>query len=141
VPECRQSTTRTPARSSWRTPSAVHPFDWRCLRRSYLLVIGNGFFQAECFRRLVGNLYSEGSHLKDRAYNIFYMGIKRRRLPCARRGGVYEEIALAFHPAFAVAVLDGVSIFHPLEMEEHIEMADTAAAGARRPSPTWRPLL
>ena len=24
---------------------------------------------------MVGNLYTEGSHLKDRAYNIFYMGI------------------------------------------------------------------
>jgi hypothetical protein len=24
---------------------------------------------------MVGNLYPEGSHLKDRAYNIFYMGI------------------------------------------------------------------
>jgi POT family proton-dependent oligopeptide transporter len=24
---------------------------------------------------MVGNLYSEGSHLKDKAYLIFYMGI------------------------------------------------------------------
>ena len=38
------------------------------------LVIGNGFFKPNV-STMVGNLYSEGSHLKDRAYNIFYMGI------------------------------------------------------------------
>jgi POT family proton-dependent oligopeptide transporter len=39
-----------------------------------LLVIGNGFFKPNV-SAMVGNLYPEGSHLKDRAYNIFYMGI------------------------------------------------------------------
>ena len=38
------------------------------------LVIGNGFFKPNV-STMVGNLYPEGSHLKDRAYNIFYMGI------------------------------------------------------------------
>ncbi|HWP55689.1 MAG TPA: oligopeptide:H+ symporter, partial [Pyrinomonadaceae bacterium] len=38
------------------------------------LVIGNGFFKPNV-SAMVGNLYTEGSHLKDRAYNIFYMGI------------------------------------------------------------------
>ena len=38
------------------------------------LVIGNGFFKPNV-SAMVGNLYPEGSHLKDRAYNIFYMGI------------------------------------------------------------------
>ena len=38
------------------------------------LVIGNGLFKPNV-STLVGNLYPEGSHLKDRAYNIFYMGI------------------------------------------------------------------
>jgi POT family proton-dependent oligopeptide transporter len=38
------------------------------------LVIGNGLFKPNV-STMVGNLYSEGSHLKDRAYNIFYMGI------------------------------------------------------------------
>src|SRR5687767_7278290 len=37
------------------------------------LVIGNGFFKPNV-STMVGNLYPEGSHLKDRAYNIFYMG-------------------------------------------------------------------
>ena len=39
-----------------------------------LIVIGNGFFKP-CVSTLVGNLYKEGSSLKDSAYNIFYMGI------------------------------------------------------------------
>ncbi len=38
------------------------------------LVIGNGFFKPNV-SSMVGNLYREGSHLKDKAYLIFYMGI------------------------------------------------------------------
>jgi POT family proton-dependent oligopeptide transporter len=38
------------------------------------LVIGNGFFKPNV-SAMVGHLYPEGSTLKDRAYNIFYMGI------------------------------------------------------------------
>ncbi len=38
------------------------------------LVIGNGFFKPNV-SAMVGQLYPEGSKLKDRAYNIFYMGI------------------------------------------------------------------
>ena len=39
-----------------------------------LVVIGNGFFKPNV-SAMVGSLYSEGSKLKDSAYNIFYMGI------------------------------------------------------------------
>lgn len=38
------------------------------------LVIGNGFFKPNV-SAIVGHQYPEGSTLKDRAYNIFYMGI------------------------------------------------------------------
>src|SRR5205814_3138508 len=38
------------------------------------LVVGNGFFKPNV-SAMVGHLYPEGSPLKDRAYNIFYMGI------------------------------------------------------------------
>jgi len=38
------------------------------------VVIGNGFFKPNV-SAMVGSLYSEGSKLKDSAYNIFYMGI------------------------------------------------------------------
>ncbi|HKO61761.1 MAG TPA: MFS transporter, partial [Pyrinomonadaceae bacterium] len=51
---------------------------------------------------MVGNLYPEGSHLKDRAYNIFYMGINVG----AFLAPIVMEIVrqkFGFHPAFAVA--------------------------------------
>jgi POT family proton-dependent oligopeptide transporter len=65
------------------------------------LVIGNGFFKPNV-STMVGNLYEEGSHLKDRAYNIFYMGINIG----AFAAPVVMEIVKAkfgYHPAFAVA--------------------------------------
>src|SRR5215203_3561577 len=65
------------------------------------LVIGNGFFKPNV-STMVGNLYPEGSHLKDRAYNIFYMGINVG----AFLAPIVMEIVRAnfgFHPAFAVA--------------------------------------
>ena len=39
-----------------------------------LLIIGNGFFKPN-ISSMVGQLYPEGSKLKDSAYTIFYMGI------------------------------------------------------------------
>ncbi|HVG30261.1 MAG TPA: peptide MFS transporter [Pyrinomonadaceae bacterium] len=65
------------------------------------LVIGNGFFKPNV-STMVGNLYPEGSHLKDRAYNIFYMGINVG----AFIAPVVMEIVkdkFGYHPAFAVA--------------------------------------
>jgi POT family proton-dependent oligopeptide transporter len=65
------------------------------------LVIGNGFFKPNV-STMVGNLYPEGSHLKDRAYNIFYMGINIG----AFLAPIVAEAVRAqfgFHPAFAVA--------------------------------------
>ena len=65
------------------------------------LVIGNGFFKPNV-STMVGNLYPEGSHLKDRAYNIFYMGIN---IGAASAPILMEIIKQKFgyHPAFAVA--------------------------------------
>jgi POT family proton-dependent oligopeptide transporter len=65
------------------------------------LVIGNGLFKPNV-STMVGNLYPEGSHLKDRAYNIFYMGINIG----AFLAPVVMEIIkqrVGNHPAFAVA--------------------------------------
>ena len=65
------------------------------------LVIGNGLFKPNV-STMVGNLYPEGSHLKDRAYNIFYMGIN---VGAALAPIVMEIVKQKFgnHPAFAVA--------------------------------------
>src|SRR5687767_4130034 len=49
------------------------PALWAVYLALTCLVIGNGFFKPNV-STMVGNLYPEGSHLKDRAYNIFYMG-------------------------------------------------------------------
>ncbi len=40
----------------------------------FFLVLGNGLFKPN-ISVMVGNLYAEGSPLKDAAFNIFYMGI------------------------------------------------------------------
>jgi POT family proton-dependent oligopeptide transporter len=65
------------------------------------LVIGNGLFKPNV-STMVGNLYPEGSHLKDRAYNIFYMGIN---IGAFAAPIVMEIVKQNFgnHPAFAVA--------------------------------------
>jgi proton-dependent oligopeptide transporter, POT family len=47
---------------------------WAVYTALACLVVGNGFFKPNV-SAMVGHLYPEGSHLKDRAYNIFYMGI------------------------------------------------------------------
>jgi len=39
-----------------------------------VIITGNGFFKPN-ISTMVGNLYPDGSLLKDRAFNIFYMGI------------------------------------------------------------------
>lgn len=65
------------------------------------LVIGNGFFKPNV-SAMVGKLYPEGSHLKDRAYNIFYMGINVGALLAPLVAEVVSQ-RFGFHPAFAVA--------------------------------------
>lgn len=77
------------------------PALWAVYLALACLVVGNGFFKPNV-STMVGNLYPEGSHLKDRAYNIFYMGINIG----AFLAPVVMEIVKAkwgFHPAFAVA--------------------------------------
>jgi POT family proton-dependent oligopeptide transporter len=79
------------------------PAIWAVYAALTFLVIGNGFFKPNV-STMVGNLYPEGSPLKDRAYNIFYMGINI--------GAVFAPIVMeivkayfGFHAAFAVAAL------------------------------------
>ncbi len=74
---------------------------WAVYAALTCLVIGNGFFKPNV-STMVGNLYPEGSSLKDRAYNIFYMGINIG----AFLAPIVMEIVksyFGFHAAFAVA--------------------------------------
>jgi proton-dependent oligopeptide transporter, POT family len=66
-----------------------------------LLVLGNGFFKPNV-SSMVGNLYREGSHLKDRAYLIFYMGINIGAF-LAPLSAEYVQTRWGFNPAFSVA--------------------------------------
>lgn len=77
------------------------PALWAVYAALTCLVIGNGFFKPNV-STMVGNLYPEGSSLKDRAYNIFYMGINIG----AFLAPIVMEIVksyFGFHAAFAVA--------------------------------------
>jgi len=87
------------------------------------LVIGNGFFKPNV-STMVGNLYPEGSHLKDRAYNIFYMGINVG----AFLAPIIAEIVhnrFGFHPAFAVAAFGmAISVSILWRFKKYIDHAD-----------------
>jgi len=67
------------------------------------LIIGNGFFKPNV-SAMVGNLYPEGSHLKDRAYNIFYLGINVGAF-LAPVVAEFMSRRFGYHPAFAMGAL------------------------------------
>lgn len=77
------------------------PAIWAVYLALTCLVIGNGFFKPNV-STMVGNLYPEGSHLKDRAYNIFYMGINVGAFLAPIVMEIVRQTA-GFHAAFAVA--------------------------------------
>lgn len=77
------------------------PTMWAVYAALTCLVIGNGFFKPNV-STMVGNLYPEGSHLKDRAYNIFYMGINIGAFIAPIVMEIVRGYA-GFHAAFAVA--------------------------------------
>lgn len=99
------------------------PALWAVYLALVCLVIGNGFFKPNV-STMVGNLYREGSHLKDRAYNIFYMGINVG----AFIAPIVMELVkdkFGFHPAFAVAAFGMVlSVGVLWFFKEHVLHAD-----------------
>ncbi len=87
------------------------------------LVIGNGFFKPNV-SAMVGNLYKEGSHLKDRAYNIFYMGINVGAF-LAPVVATFVQGRWGYHPAFAVAAFGMViSVIILWRAKKYVEEAD-----------------
>ncbi len=74
-----------------------------CYLALTFLVIGNGFFKPNV-SSMVGNLYREGSHLKDKAYLIFYMGINIGAL-LAPLVANYIQPRWGFHPAFFMGAI------------------------------------
>jgi POT family proton-dependent oligopeptide transporter len=101
------------------------------------LVIGNGFFKPNV-SAMVGNLYPEGSHLKDRAYTIYYMGIN---VGAALAPIVAEFMVekFGYHPAFAVGAAGMViSVAILWKFQSHVAIADRRAdrRGVQAPSST-----
>ena len=87
------------------------------------LVIGNGFFKPNV-SSMVGNLYVEGSHLKDKAYLIFYMGINIGATLAPIVAG-FVQPRWGFHPAFflgAVGMLISLIVF--AVNQKHVRHAD-----------------
>jgi POT family proton-dependent oligopeptide transporter len=114
------------------------------------LVIGNGFFKPNV-SAMVGSLYREGSHLKDRAYNIFYMGINIGAFAAPVVAEVVKS-RFGFNRAFAVAALgmivsvsilwffkryvDGPQPYAPLAEAKEVELAeDVSPAQSQHPAP------
>jgi proton-dependent oligopeptide transporter, POT family len=98
------------------------------------LVIGNGFFKPNV-SAMVGNLYPEGSHLKDRAYNIFYMGINVGAF-LAPLVAEFMTQKFGYHPAFFMGALGMViSVAVLWFFKRHVEAADRPGL-LRAPSST-----
>jgi POT family proton-dependent oligopeptide transporter len=87
------------------------------------LVIGNGFFKPNV-SSMVGNLYPEGSHLKDKAYLIFYMGINIGATLAPLVAG-FVRPKYGFHPAFALGAVGMIiSLIVFIGGTKHIRHAD-----------------
>ncbi len=87
------------------------------------LVIGNGFFKPNV-SSMVGNLYSEGSHLKDKAYLIFYMGINIGATLAPIVAG-FVQPRWGFHPAFFMGAIGmTISLIVFAVNQRHVRYAD-----------------
>ncbi|HEY0078698.1 MAG TPA: peptide MFS transporter [Pyrinomonadaceae bacterium] len=105
------------------------PIVWVMYLALVCLVVGNGFFKPNV-SAMVGKLYPEGSHLKDRAYNIFYMGINVGAFIAPVVMEVVKQ-KFGYHPAFAVAAGGMVVSVATLALfKRHVEQADIIPKGS-----------
>jgi POT family proton-dependent oligopeptide transporter len=98
-----------------------------------IIIMGNGFFKAN-ISVLVGNLYEEGSPLKDNAYNIFYMGINVGAFIAPLAATALKNIFGNYNVAFAAAAIGmvfsliifeaGKKLYIHAEDKRHEEKAD-----------------
>ncbi|HET7433342.1 MAG TPA: peptide MFS transporter [Thermoanaerobaculia bacterium] len=91
------------------------------------LIIGNGFFKPNV-SSMVGNLYAEGSHLKDKAYLIFYMGINFGAASAPLLAN-WIKPRWGFHPAFfmgAIGMIVSLIVF--LANQKYVRHADRRKA-------------
>ncbi|MFL6277927.1 MAG: peptide MFS transporter [Blastocatellia bacterium] len=94
------------------------------------LVVGNGLFKPNV-STMVGNLYPDGSRLKDRAYNLFYMGINIGAF-LAPISATIVQAKFGFRPGFTVAALGMVlSLAILWRFKHHVEEKKKALTGPR----------
>ena len=87
------------------------------------LIVGNGLFKPNV-STMVGNLYPDGSPLKDRAFVIFYFGINVGAFVAPVAMEVIKKKA-GYHPAFAVAGVGMViSLLTLYWWREHVRVVD-----------------
>ena len=106
------------------------------------LVIGNGFFKPNV-STMIGNLYPEGSHLKDRAYTIFYMGISAGAF-IAPLVAEFVSRNYGYHPAFVVAgggMLISVAILWRFQNEVELKVGKNDLRDAPLPEKVRQDLL
>ena len=93
------------------------------------LVVGNGLFKPNV-STMVGNLYPDGSPLKDQAFVIFYFGINVGAFCAPVAMEVIKRYA-GYHPAFAVAGFGMVvSLATLFFLRKHVAAADAPPAAA-----------
>jgi proton-dependent oligopeptide transporter, POT family len=103
------------------------------------LVIGNGLFKPN-ISTLVGNLYPQGSPLKDAGYNIFYMGINIGAFTCNFVAAIVRNL-YGWHWAFATAGIGmvlGVIVF--IAFQRLIRHADRNPRESTEPRESLNPL-
>ncbi|HJX29258.1 MAG TPA: peptide MFS transporter [Thermoanaerobaculia bacterium] len=98
------------------------------------LVIGNGFFKPNV-SAMVGNLYPEGSRLKDSAYNIFYMGINVGAF-LAPVVAEFMTQRYGYHPAFFMGALGMIISVATLGFFKRHVLAADRQRGVNAPSST-----
>lgn len=87
------------------------------------LVVGNGLFKPN-ISTMVGNLYPDGSALKDRAFVIFYFGINVGAFVAPVVMEIVKQRA-GYHPAFAVAGFGMViSVLTLYLLRRHVAQVD-----------------
>ncbi len=93
----------------------------------FCLVVGNGLFKPNV-STMVGNLYPDGSPLKDRAFVIFYFGINVGAFVAPVVMELVKQRA-GYHPAFAVAAFGMViSVVTLYFNRKHVRQADAPIA-------------
>ena len=110
-----------------------------CYLALTFLVIGNGFFKPNV-SSMVGNLYREGSHPKDKAYLIFYMGINIGAL-LAPLVANFVRPRWGFHPAFfmgAIGMMLSLIVFGVNQKwVRHADRKQSQGGDQERSPPPW----